>query len=44
MIGGGFGLQYTAVNKDFADLPLTASILAGGGIRPRFLLSVGYAL
>lgn len=43
VIGGGFGLQYTSVNQSFRDLPLTASILAGGGIRPRFLLSVGYA-
>lgn len=44
VIGAGFGLQYTAVNKSFDDLPLTASILAGGGIRPRFLFSIGYAL
>lgn len=44
VIGAGFGLQYTAVNQSFNDLPLTASILAGGGIRPRFLFSIGYAL
>jgi hypothetical protein len=44
VIGAGFGLQYTAVNQSFQDLPLTASILAGGGIRPRFLFSIGYAL
>lgn len=45
VLGGGFGLQYTKASKDFgnSDLPLTAAILAGGGIRPRFLLSVGYA-
>lgn len=42
-IGGGFGLQNTKVNKDFTDLPLTAAILAGGGWRPRFLFSIGYA-
>ncbi len=43
LIGGGFGLQYTKASSDFGDLPLTASILAGGGVRPRFLLSAGYA-
>lgn len=42
-LGGGFGLQHTSVNKDFTDLPLTAAILAGGGWRPRFLLSLGYS-
>ncbi|MGZ3418345.1 MAG: hypothetical protein ACXWUG_13080 [Polyangiales bacterium] len=42
-IGGGFGLQHTSVNKDFTDLPLTAAVLAGGGWRPRFLLSLGYS-
>jgi hypothetical protein len=43
IVGGGFGLQYTSASEDFSNLPLTAAILAGGGIRPRFLLSVGYA-
>jgi hypothetical protein len=43
VVGGGFGLQYTSVNASFNDLPLTASIIAGGGVRPRFLLSAGYA-
>jgi hypothetical protein len=43
VVGGGFGLQYTSINKDFGDLPLTAAVLAGGGVRPRFLMSVGYA-
>ncbi len=45
VLGGGFGLQYTKASKDFgnSNLPLTAAILAGGGIRPRFLLSIGYA-
>lgn len=42
-IGGGFGLQYTSVNKDFTDLPVTAAIIAGGGWRPRFLLALGYS-
>jgi hypothetical protein len=44
VIGGGFGLQYTKASEDFSDLPLTAAVLAGGGIRPRFLFTVGYAL
>lgn len=46
IVGGGFGLQYTKTSKDFGSTsgyPLSAAILAGGGIRPRFLLSVGYA-
>lgn len=45
VLGGGFGLQYTKVSGDAPgfDLPLTAEILVGGGVRPRFLLSVGYA-
>jgi hypothetical protein len=42
-IGGGFGMQYTKVNKDFFDLPVTAGIIAGGGWRPRFLLALGYS-
>ena len=43
LIGAGFGLQYTSVSQDFKDLPLTAGVIAGGGLRPRFLLSAGYA-
>jgi hypothetical protein len=46
VIGGGFGLQYTTTTKDFGStdgLNLAAEILVGGGWRPRFLLSVGYA-
>jgi hypothetical protein len=44
VIGGGFGLQYTSVSKTFDDdLPVTAAVLAGGGVRPRFLFSIGYA-
>jgi hypothetical protein len=45
VIGGGFGMQYTHLSKDlgFTDLPITASIIAGGGWRPRFLMSIGYA-
>ena len=43
IIGGGGGLQYTHVSKDFADLPLAASVIAGGGWRPRILLNIGGA-
>jgi hypothetical protein len=39
----GGGLQYTSVSHDFADLPLSASITAGGGFKPRVLGSAGYA-
>jgi hypothetical protein len=45
VIGGGFGLQYTSVSTgaDTNGLPLAAAVMGGGGVRPRFLLSVGYA-
>jgi hypothetical protein len=43
VLGGGFGLQYTSISEDFTDLPITAAIIAGGGVRPRFLFSAGYA-
>jgi hypothetical protein len=43
VIGGGFGVQYTKATEDFEDLPFAAAILAGGGFRPRFLLSAGFA-
>lgn len=43
VIGAGAGVQYTHATEDFEDLPFAAGILAGGGIRPRVLLSVGYA-
>ena len=42
-IGGGFGLQYTKTSTTFNDLPLTSAILAGGGVRPRFLFTIGYS-
>jgi hypothetical protein len=45
VIGGGFGLQYTknskATNTD--NFNVTSAIIAGGGVRPRFLFTVGYA-
>ena len=43
VIGGGGGLQYTKVSKDFADLPFAAAVIAGGGWRPRVLFNLGYA-
>ena len=45
VIGGGFGLQYTKTSKDIAteNLNLASAVIAGGGIRPRFLVSAGYA-
>lgn len=46
VVGGGFGLQRTWVNgvDDYSgDLPLSAELLVGGGVRPRFLFTVGYA-
>ena len=45
VIGGGFGLQYTKTSENFdtGGLNLASAIVAGGGLRPRFLLSVGYA-
>jgi len=44
-IGGGFGIQYTKTSKDINtdNLNLASAIIAGGGTRPRFLFSVGYA-
>jgi hypothetical protein len=45
VIGAGFGLQYTKTSKDIdtANLNLASAALAGGGVRPRFLLAVGYS-
>jgi hypothetical protein len=45
VLGGGFGLQYTANSKDIAteNLNLASAVIAGGGVRPRFLLTLGYA-
>jgi hypothetical protein len=44
VVGGGLGLQWTTVSHDFNDLPTGSSIIAGGGVKPRFILAVGYAL
>ncbi|HVJ14465.1 MAG TPA: hypothetical protein VM686_03450 [Polyangiaceae bacterium] len=46
VIGGGFGLQRTWVNgvDDYSgELPLSAEVLVGSGVRPRFLFSMGGA-
>lgn len=45
VVGGGFGLQYTKNSTDLNtdNLNLASSIIAGGGFRPRFLVSAGYA-
>ena len=45
VLGGGFGLQYTktSIDIDTENLNLASAIIAGGGIRPRFLFLVGYA-
>lgn len=46
VIGGGFGLQWTKTSKDIGStdgLNLASAIIAGGGTRPRFLFTVGYA-
>jgi hypothetical protein len=45
VIGGGFGLQWTKNSKsiDTDNLNLASAIIAGGGTRPRFLFTLGYA-
>lgn len=45
VLGGGFGLQYTATSKDINtdNLNLASAVIAGGGIRPRFLFTAGYS-
>ncbi len=45
VIGGGFGLQYTKSTLDGSTdgLPLLATAIAGEGVRPRFLFTIGYA-
>ncbi|HEU4406513.1 MAG TPA: DUF3575 domain-containing protein [Polyangiaceae bacterium] len=45
VVGGGFGLQYTTTSRDIDtdNLNLASAIIAGGGVRPRFLFSAGYA-
>ncbi len=45
-LGAGFGLQYTTDGgRTTSGKPLTgaAALIAGGGVRPRFLFSAGFA-
>jgi hypothetical protein len=44
LVGGGFGLQYTKTTKDIAtdNLNLASAIIAGGGLRPRLLATIGF--
>jgi hypothetical protein len=45
IVGGGFGLQYTTTSEEFDtdNFNLASAVIASGGVRPRFLLSAGYA-
>jgi hypothetical protein len=45
VVGGGFGLQYTKISQDVSTdgMSLAAAVIAGGGVRPRALFTVGYA-
>ena len=45
VVGFGAGLQYTKTSQDIdtANLNLASAIIAGGGVRPRILLAVGYS-
>jgi hypothetical protein len=45
VLGAGVGLQYTATSEDIttSNLNLASAIIAGGGLRPRFLLHAGFA-
>ena len=43
-IGGGFGLQYTKTSVDLGSIDkFAANALAGGGLRPRALFTLGYS-
>jgi len=45
VLGLGAGLQYTTTSQDIdtSNLNLASAALAGHGVRPRFLLAVGYS-
>ncbi|WP_394836621.1 hypothetical protein LVJ94_06900 [Pendulispora rubella] len=45
VVGGGFGLQYTKTSEDINtdNLNLASAVVAGGGVRPRFLFALGYS-
>ena len=44
IVGAGFGLQYTknSIDVNTDNLNIASAAIAGGGVRPRFLLAVGY--
>lgn len=44
IVGAGFGLQYTknSIDVNTENLNIASAAIAGGGVRPRFLLAVGY--
>ncbi len=41
--GGGVGVEYLQVSHSFGDLPTGPSTVASTGIKPRLVLSAGYA-
>lgn len=45
VIGFGGGLQYTKNSEEIStdNLNLASAVIAGGGVRPRLLLAVGYS-
>lgn len=44
VLGFGGGLQYTSTgNSDTSGYNLASAVIAGGGVRPRLLLAVGYS-
>jgi hypothetical protein len=45
VVGFGGGLQYTKNSEDIKtdNLNLASAVIAGGGVRPRLLLAVGYS-
>lgn len=42
VVGGGVGVEYLQVSRDFGDLPTAPSTIASTGFKPRFLLEAGY--
>ncbi|GAC1352786.1 MAG: hypothetical protein NVS3B20_24550 [Polyangiales bacterium] len=43
VMGIGVGAQYTRVTENFEQVIGTPAVIAVGGLRPRLLLSIGYA-
>jgi hypothetical protein len=44
VVGGGVGLEYLSVSHDFQDLPTGPGTIASSGVKPRFVLEIGYGL